>query len=259
MPRKHQIIQPINAPFDEIVKAVADYKPKTVFSNGRHLVQPDFKLPKGLKLDRKQKMDGLKLLKALGPASVPLVFFDPQYRTILDRQNYGNEESRNPKRAELPQMNDKVIHEFIGQIERVLMPSGHLMLWVDKYIIVNGVHSLLEGASLQLVDMITWNKERMGMGYRSRRYSEHLVVLQKLPVRAKGVWRIHDIPDVWSEKIVNGERNHTHAKPKGLQEKLIRAVTNKGDVIVDPAAGGYSVLKAALATERHFLGCDILG
>jgi len=259
MPRKTQIIEPLSESFEQIVDAVAKKKP-SVYSNGRHLVQPDFKLPKGLKLDVPQKMNGLELLKKLDAVSVPLVFFDPQYRSVMDKQKYGNEgEQRGQARAELPQMTDKVIHQFIAQIERVLMPSGHLMLWVDKYIVVSGINALLEGSSLQLVDMITWNKGRMGMGYRSRRYSEHLVVLQKLPVRAKGVWRIHDIPDVWSEKIENGDKNHTHSKPPLLQQRLIRAVTNKGDVIVDPSAGGYSVLKAALAAERHFLGCDILG
>jgi len=239
--------------------AVSAFGGSTVFSSERDLTQPDFLLPKGLKLDRRQKMDGLKLLKALGPASIPLVFFDPQYRSVLERQQYGNEGERQKRRLELPQMSNALIKMFLAEIERVLMPSGHLMLWVDKYIVVSGVTILTEGNGLHLVDMITWNKGRMGMGYRSRRYSEHLVVLQKFPVRAKGVWRVHDIPDVWTEKLGQERRNHTHAKPVGLQERLMKAVTNAGDVVVDPAAGGYSVLDAARATGRHFLGCDLLG
>lgn len=117
----------------------------------------------------------------------------------------------------------------------------------------------MEGSELPLVDMITWNKDRMGMGYRTRRFSEHLMIFQKMPVRAKGVWRIHDIPDVWTEKIENGDKNHAHAKPVELQKRLIKAVSNVGDYVVDPAAGGYSVMKAALETDRHFIGCDILG
>ena len=222
-------------------------------------MQPDFQLPTGLQLDQRQKMDGLKMLAVLQHASVPLVFFDPQYRSILDKQQYGNEGERQRGRTELPQMNHRTIRRFLAETERILMPSGHLMLWVDKYIVCSGVHFLLEGSGLQLVDMITWNKERMGMGYRTRRYSEHLVVLQKLPVRAKGVWRVHDIPDVWTEKIHAAEKNHTHAKPLLLQERLICAVTNSGDLVIDPAAGGYSVLKAASNAGRRFLGCDILG
>ncbi|MGH7237700.1 MAG: DNA methyltransferase, partial [Candidatus Saccharimonadales bacterium] len=181
-------------------------------------------------------------------------------RSVLDKQAHGNEgEQRGKKRTELPQMTNATIHKFIAEIERGLMPSGHLMLWVDKYIVVSGVHVLLEGCSMQLVDMITWNKDRMGMGYRTRRYSEYLVILQKLPVRAKGVWKLHNIPDVWTERIVNGDRNHTHAKPVELQKRLIQSVSNAGDTIVDPAAGGYSVMKSALEVDRHFIGCDILG
>ena len=233
-------------------------KARSVFSGVRKIKQAPFEV-KGLKLNKRQKKDGLTLLKKLPDNSVPLVFFDPQYRSVLDKQKYGNEGTRQKGRAELPQMTNEVIKKFLIEIERGLIPSGHLMLWVDKYIVCSGIHTLLDGVGLQLVDMITWNKMRMGMGYRSRRYSEHLIVLQKLPVRAKGVWRVHDIPDVWTEKIENGDRNHVHTKPVGLQKKLIKAVTNKGDVVVDPCAGGYSVLKSAQETGRDFLGCDILG
>ena len=222
---KHTI-EPIIKDFDVIVKSVADYVPKTrsVYSSEREVKQPPFTV-KGLKMNARQKMDGIKLLKMLNDNSIPLVFFDPQYRSILDKQNYGNEgKGRQKIRSELPQMNDKMIKEFLKEIERVLIPSGHLMLWVDKYIVCSGINALLEGSALQLVDMITWNKERMGMGYRTRRYSEYLVIFQKLPVRAKGVWRVHDIPDVWTEKIEISDKNHTHAKPIRLQMRLIKAV-----------------------------------
>ena len=258
---RKQIIEPIDWSFEEIAVAVAEHTPKntTVFSHHREAVQPKFEV-EGLIMDDRQKMDGLKLLKMLPDNSVPLVFFDPQYRSVLDKQAYGNEgEQRGKRRMELAQMTNKTIHKFIAEIERSLMPSGHLMLWVDKYIVVSGVHVLLEGSSMQLVDMITWNKDRMGMGYRTRRFSEYLVILQKLPVRAKGVWKLHNIPDVWTEKIENGDRNHTHTKPVGLQKTLILSVTNVGDIVVDPSAGGYSVMKSALAADRHFIGCDILG
>ncbi len=233
---------------------------KNVFSRERTLAQPEFTGIDGLRIDKPQRMDGLRLLAKISADTIPLVFFDPQYRTILDKQKYGNEgKNRGKERAGLPQMSAVLIIEFIKEIERILIPSGHLMLWVDKFIIGEGVTALLEGSQLQVVDLITWNKQRMGMGYRTRRFGEHLVILQKKPLRAKGVWRLHDIPDVWSEKIENGDRNHTHAKPVELQKKLIEAVTNVGDIVVDPAAGGYSVLTAALAVDRHFLGCDLMG
>jgi site-specific DNA-methyltransferase (adenine-specific) len=233
---------------------------KNVFSKERRVKQPTFTHIDGLKIDRQQKMDGLIMLAKVRSEMIPLIFFDPQYRTILDKQKYGNEgKNRGKKRAALPQMSVAVISNFLAEIERVLIPSGHLMLWVDKFIIGTGINVLLKGRKLEVVDLITWDKQRMGMGYRTRRYSEHLVIAQKPPIRAKGVWRVHDIPDVWSEKVDSGDKDHTHAKPIQLQKRLIEAVTNVGDIVVDPAAGGYSVMKAALDTGRHFLGCDLLG
>lgn len=229
---------------------------KNVYSKVRQLIQPKIEL-NGLLMDAPQTMDGIELLYKLPLNSIPLIFFDPQYRHILDRQSYGNEGERQKERAKLPQMNDTVITNFLTEIERVLMPSGHLMLWVDKYILCGCMNSLLSESHLKLVDMITWNKQRMGMGYRTRRYGEYLLILQKQPIRAKGVWQIHNIPDVWAEKV--DSQSHAHAKPLELQKALILAVTNKNDIVVDPSAGSYSILKAASATGRHFIGCDING
>lgn len=243
----------------DVIGVITPPRTWSVFSSYRQVESPTIALHQKLKLNERQKMDGLKMLGLLPDQSAPLAFFDPQYRSVMDKQNYGNEgENRGKKRSELPQMTNDFIRRFIMEIERVLIPSGHLMLWVDKFIVVSGVHVILDECSLRLVDMITWNKRRMGMGYRSRRFSEHLLVLQKPPIRAKGIWTLHNIPDVWDEKIENGNRNHTHAKPVLLQEQLIRAVTNQNDIVIDPAAGGYSVLKACQRAGRNFLGCDLL-
>lgn len=210
-----------------------------------------------LPLNRRHQCDGLRLLEQMEPASVPLCIFDPQYRGILDKMQYGNEGvSRGRARSELPQMSDDTITKFIRGIANVLTPSGHLFLWVDKFHLCTGVAEWLNDWGLEVVDLVTWNKGRMGMGYRTRRYAEHLVIAQKLPKRAKGVWQRHDIPDVWTESTDDWS-GHSHAKPVILQGALIEAVTDPGDVILDPAAGSYSVLEAALGVGRQFLGCDI--
>ena len=171
---------------------------------------------------------------------------------------YGNEGvSRGQARSRLRQMAEPTIRSFIAAIAAVLRPSGHLMLWVDKFHLCAGTAPWLEPHGLATVDLVTWHKDRRGMGYRTRRTAEYLVIAQKLPVRPTGVWMRHDIPDVWTEKAGPGLYPHPHAKPVGLQTALIETVTWPGDLVLDPTAGGYSVLKAAQATGRHFLGCDI--
>jgi DNA modification methylase len=38
---------------------------------------------------------------------------------------------------------------------------------------------------------------------------------------------------------------------------LIGAITNPGDLVVDPTAGGFVVMRAPMALNRKFIGCDI--
>ena len=210
-----------------------------------------------MNVNSKNCMDGVELLSELGSNANPVVFFDPQYRGVLDKMNYGNEgENRGKARSMLPQMSEDIIKQFINEIDRILQPSGHLFLWVDKFHLCQGISEWIEGTKLDIVDLITWDKKRMGMGYRTRRCSEYLIVLQKLPRRAKGVWTLHNIPDVWSESTKRS-KEYPHLKPIQLQTELIRAVTKEGDVVIDPAAGSYSVMEAAMASGRKFLGCDI--
>lgn len=183
-------------------------------------------------------------------------FFDPQYRGVLDKLQYGNEGvSRGKARHDLPQMPEEVIINFISELNRIISKSGHLFLWVDKFHLCQGVLEWFENTELNLVDMIVWDKDRIGMGYRSRRKSEYLIILQKSPVRVKGIWNDHSIPDVWTEKT---EKVHPHSKPIELQKRLIEAVTDKSDFVLDPASGGYSVLEACKRSERNFIGGDLI-
>ena len=215
-----------------------------------------FKQPSSYKLNFKNKCDGLELLNNINNNCIKTAFFDPQYRGILDKLSYGNEgKNRGKARSDLPQMTEETICNFIKEIDRVLLPSGHLFLWVDKFHLCTGLSKWYKDTSLNLVDMIVWDKQKMGMGYRSRRISEYLIVLQKAPVKAKGVWNDHAIPDVWQEKTV---KIHPHSKPMELQTRLITSTTEECDVVLDPASGGYSVLTACEKTNRTFIGGDIL-
>ena len=208
-----------------------------------------------IKINFKNKIDGLTLLDNILPNSIKTAFFDPQYRGVLDKLKYGNEgASRGKARHDLPQMPEDMIIEFILELNRVLQPSGHLFLWVDKFHLCQGVLEWFEKTDFNLVDMIVWDKDKIGMGYRSRRKSEYLIVLQKKPVRAKDVWKDHSIPDVWIEKTV---KTHPHSKPINLQKALIEATTSENDYVLDPASGGYSVYEACKLSNRNFIGGDL--
>ena len=47
---------------------------------------------------------------------------------------------------------------------------------------------------------------------------------------------------------------HTHRKPLDLQGELISAVSDADDIVIDPAAGSFSVMEACKLRGRNFLG-----
>ena len=231
---------------------------RSVFSDQRTIHSPLPELPPRLKPNTRLKMDGLEFLSMLPPESIPVAFLDPQYRGVLDKMAYGNEGAgRQKRRCALQQMSEETIVLFLLEIDRVLIGSGHVFLWVDKFHLCQGVRPWLAGSGLDVVDLVTWDKGRIGMGYRTRRRSEYCVVLQKKPRRAKGIWKSHRIPDVILDRIER--RGPPHEKPVALQSALLAAVTNEGDIVIDPAAGSFSVMRAAIARRRVFLGCDLNG
>lgn len=249
MPRKaQQLVESIDTTMDTLTA--------TVFSGQRVVHAPPLALPEALKPNTRLKMDGIEFLSMLPDSAIPVAFLDPQYRGVLEKLAYGNEgKGRGKRRYALEQMSEALIGRFVRGIDRALIPSGHLFLWVDKFHLCQGVRPWFDGTALDIVDLVTWDKGTFGMGYRTRRRAEYCVVLQKQPRKAKGVWKIHNIPDVIHEKV--SKKDHPHSKPVDLQGELMSAVSHEGDFVIDPAAGSFSVLQAARNRHRTFLGCDL--
>ena len=203
-----------------------------------------------------QKGDALDLLASLPDACSPLAFFDPQFRAVLDKLAYGNECAKQKSRLDFPAMREEYIDACLRRIALALRPSGYCMLWADTFNLCEGHHRRVEDA-LKCVDCISWDNLRPGNGYRGRRQGDYLLVLQKKPLRAKATWRDHGIRCRWHEKINKKLYPHPHAKPIGLITRLIGAVTEPEDLVIDPAAGSFVVMHAADSLGREFIGCDL--
>ncbi len=209
-------------------------------------------------INQKNKINWLDLLDIIEKESIKIAFFDPQYRWVLDKMWYWNEGIKRWKsRSDLPEMDEEIIEKFIKKIEKVLLPNWYLFLWIDKFHLLEWVKKWFDNLeSLSIVDMITWDKQKIWMWYRTRRKSEYLVVIQKFPKKTKSTWFLHNIPDVWSEKIIF--KNHTHSKPIELQKQLILATTFENDLVLDPASWGFSVFEACKQTWRNFIWWDLI-
>jgi site-specific DNA-methyltransferase (adenine-specific) len=199
-----------------------------------------------------QRRDALDLLRSLSAGCAPLAFFDPQHRSVLDRLKFGNEGSRQRGRARLPSMSEGYIDDCCREIARALTPGGYLTRWVDTFCLCEGHHRHLADV-LKPVDLIAWDTLRLGLGKRTRRRDDYLLALQKPPIGAR-TWKDKGIPSRWPEKV--DRRVHAHIKPMGLISRLIAAVTEPGDLVIDPAAGSFVVMMAAKSLGRNFVGRD---
>jgi site-specific DNA-methyltransferase (adenine-specific) len=126
--------------------------------------------------------------------------------------------------------------------------------------LVEGHHLRIPRAALAPVDLIAWDNQRIGMGKRSRHRGDYVIVLQRPPLKARATWRDHSISSRWAEKIDlkrYPRKLYPHTKPIGLIKRLIAAVTEVGDLVVDPAAGSYTAMHAAHQPGRNFIGCDL--
>jgi site-specific DNA-methyltransferase (adenine-specific) len=150
--------------------SMADIEARAVKADGKE--SPGFEWP----YDTANRGDALALLQSLASGSAAAAFFDPQHRTTLARLQYGNEGSRQRARCALPQMADSYIDACCRGIARVLRPSGYLMLWTDTVRLCEGDHLRVKDA-LPCVDLIAWDNQRIGQGYRSRRRGGYLLVL----------------------------------------------------------------------------------
>jgi site-specific DNA-methyltransferase (adenine-specific) len=57
--------------------------------------------------------------------------------------------------------------------------------------------------------------------------------------------------------VASSKRNHPHQKPRELIKTLAEAMTEKGELVVDPCAGSFVVLEVCLEVEREFIGVDL--
>lgn len=205
----------------------------------------DITPPKGLDFNTRLKMDGVDLLDAIRSDCAAAVFLDPQYR-------------------EAPGVRPMVgkLRAFTRQSRRVLREGGYLFFWVEKCHIVNREwHSWLEG-DLEAVDLIAWDAlaagrdAQEGLSWTSPR-AAYLIVAQRPPRNPGPGWERQAIPDVWHEERI--EHPSFSPTPRGLVSRLIEASTDEGDLVIDPAAGTFSVLDVCRQKDRLFLGCDLNG
>lgn len=111
---------------------------------------------------------------------------------------------------------------------------------------------------LNFMQMVVWDKGKIGMGWRYRRSYETVLVGYKgnsanwYDTSDKIENIIRDIP-----KIIPMKDNHPTEKPVRLMERFIRLHTQENDIILDPFLGSGTTAVACVNLNRHYIGIEL--
>ena len=213
--------------------------------------------------------DAAEEMAKIPSSSVDLVIADPPYNLGKD---YGNNK-------DLKEWNDYIsfTKTWVHQAVRLLKPTGSLYVFMGVRFISRLFLILEEDFKLHFNGWITWHYTQ-GMGRKNGFSPRHEDILffakssqfdfnlddVRVPqkyYRERNNMAGANPGDVWQFSHVHycsAEReNHPTQKPEGLIERIVRASSRPGDLVIDPFVGSGTTCRVAAVLERRWIGIDV--
>jgi len=222
--------------------------------------------------------DCLEILAALPADCVDLIFADPPY--FLSNGGItchaGRMVSVNKgawDRSRGPDANHEFNHAWLKACQRVLKPNG--TIWVSGTShIIHSVGFAMQQLEFKLLNDISWVKPNPPPNLSCRYFthatetiiwaaknakSKHKFHYQAMRQETRGkqmkrVWEIY--PPERDEKLFG---KHPTQKPLALLDRILRAASDPGDLVLDPFAGSGTTLLTAFRLRREAIGCELSG
>lgn len=213
--------------------------------------------------------DAIERMAGLADGSVDLIVADPPYNL---GKNYGNN-------RDLRAWSDyeAFTRDWLGHAVRLLRPGGSIYMFMGVRFISRLFVMAEEDIGLTFQGWITWHYTQ-GMG-RTRGFSprhEDILFFSNGPditfnlddvrvpqkyYRKRNNMAGANPGDVWQFSHVHycsAERvDHPTQKPEGLIERVVRASSDPGDLVLDPFVGSGTTARVATVLGRRAVGIDI--
>lgn len=226
--------------------------------------------------------DSLKVLKKIKSNSVKLIFADAPY-------NIGKDFGNNRDNWETVQDYIEWCKQWIDECMRVLSDDGSMyfmtatqhMPYLDvyvteKYNVLCRIVWTYDSSGVQSKKMYGSLYEPILMINKSSK-AEYTFNYQDIQVEAKTgavrklidyrkdppqPYNTHKLPgNVWNFNRVRFKmaeyENHPTQKPEALLERIIKASSNVGDVVLDPFSGSFTTSAVAVRLGRNAIGIDM--
>jgi site-specific DNA-methyltransferase (adenine-specific) len=234
--------------------------------------------------------DSVELLERLPEASIDLIFADPPY--LLSN---GGTTCSSGKRVSVHKgawdssgglaADHEWNKKWLRACRRVLKPSGTIWVSGTQHVIFS-IGFAMQEIGYHLLNTITWFKPNASPNLACRFFTHSTeIVLWAAPARSKplahtfhyremkaenggkqmrDLWELPE-PDgaqvIWSlptpPKSEKKLGKHPTQKPRTLLDRIVRAGSSPGEVVLDPFNGSGTTGVAALATGRRYIGIDL--
>jgi len=225
-------------------------------------------------LGKVHQADCVEFLSKLPEACVDLIFADPPYnlqlRHELIRPNLTKVDAVNDRWDQFDgfEAYDEFCRAWLSECRRVLKPTG--TIWViGTYHNIYRLGRLLQDLGFWILNDVVWIKTNPMPNFRGVRFTNaHETLLwAKKSEKAKGYTFNYaemkaenggkQMRSDWTfslctggERLKNGDGRKLHPtqKPLEMVERIVRACSKPGDIVLDPFAGTGTT---AVAAEKH--------
>lgn len=208
-----------------------------------------------MELDVIYNEDCLEGMKKLPDGSIDLIVTDPPYKTT-PRGSFGGtggilKDELNMK-GKVFVHNNITIHDWIGELYRVLKESGHCYIMCNNTNL-NEFLTQIKKAEFNIFKTLIWKKDNCITNQYYMDSHEYIIFCRK----GKAV-KINNCGTKSVLEIANPKNKiHPTEKPIKLMEILIENSSNPGDIVLDPFLGSGTTTVAAVNTNRHYIGFEL--
>lgn len=206
--------------------------------------------------------DAVEFLRGLPTASVDCIITDVAYESLEKHRAKGTttrlKVSKSSSNEWFDIFPDSRWPDLFDAFKHALKPNGHIYSVSDQTT-ARFTSTLAEAKGLAWWKWITWDKQRIGMGYHYRNRTEVISFFEK------GKRRLNDLglsDVIVADDLDNGELGvdkldvrmvtggYPTEKPVELALPLVLQSTNPGEVVCDPFGGSGAFCRAAIRCGR---------
>lgn len=215
--------------------------------------------------------DCMKILKQLEP--VDLIFADPPYFLSNDGITCQNGKMVSVNKGDWDKTTDK--HKFNRKWIKLCYPliknNGSIFISGTLHNIYS-IGMALEQENYKIINNITWQKTNPPPNLACRCFTHSTETILWAQPNTRKHKHYFDyaamkeencgkqMKDVWTSTLTprkeKTEGKHPTQKPYFLLDRIIRAASSEGDIILDPFCGSGTTGIAAIKNNRKFIGID---